>query len=145
MIINEEMYKNLSEIFYEFDNSQESNVCDLRKRLKFYYESLVEQAFSHIYNSDFRNLKTTLRKINASTIKVDKKHKKLVQKLRESLTAEYPLSNQTYTDDNGDIIYFIVKYMIPFILEIIYLDTLVNTKKEALIKLLITIKHKWEV
>lgn len=143
MIINDEMYENLSKLFYEFDKSQESNVCDLRKRLKFYYESLVEQAFSYIYSSDFRNLTTTLRTINVSELKVDKKYQKLVQTLRESLTAEYPLSNKTYTDDNGDIIDFVVNFMIPFILEIIYLDEMINANKKAVIDLLTTIKRTW--
>lgn len=143
MIINDEMYKNLSELFYEFDNSQESNVCDLRKRFKFFYESLVEQTFSHVYGKDFRNLTTTLRTINVSKFKIDKKHQEIVKALRESLTTKYPLSNKTYTDDNGEIIDFVINFMIPFILEIISLDTVKNANKEALMDFLITIKHNW--
>lgn len=144
MIINDEMYKNLSDLFYEFDNSQESNVSELRKRLKFYYESLVEQTFSYIYGSGFRNLTTTLRAINKSKLKIENKYQKLIQTLRKSLTTNYPLSNKTYTDDNGEIIDFVVSFMIPFILEIIYLDTIPNAKKEALTGFLITVKDNWE-
>ncbi|EJQ2087621.1 hypothetical protein SNN53_002410 [Cronobacter sakazakii] len=143
MIINDEMYNNLSELFYAFDNSQASNVCDLRKRFKFLYESLVEQTFSHVYGKDFRNLTTTLRTINVSKVKIDKKYQKIVKALRESLTTKYPLSNKTYTDDNGEIIDFVVNFMIPFILEIISLDTTKNANKEALMYFLTTIKHNW--
>lgn len=143
MIINEEMYRDLSALFYEFDESKDSEICGLRKKLKVFYESLVEQVYSHVCESQFRNLATTLRYINDSSDQLAESKSNLVRALKDSLAAPYPLSNKTYTDDNDDIIDFVVSYMIPFILEIIKIDPSLSENKKSLEKFLLIIVNKW--
>ncbi|MEK9537291.1 hypothetical protein MI048_03735 [Pantoea agglomerans] len=145
MIINDSMYTNLSETFYEFDNSPSSDISKLRKKIKFIFETLVEQTHSHIFKTQFRNLKTTLRILNTSKNPVPADYTSLIETLQLSLSAPYPLSNKTYTDDNDDIINFVVNHMIPFVIELMALDHTNIDKKTALLNLLSTITKRWAI
>lgn len=142
-MINGDMYRNLSSLFYELDLANESEFSQFRKKLKMYYESLVEQVYSHIYQKQYRNLATTLRNINSSEKITNSALNEVIDALRLSLSAPYPLSSKIYTDDNDDIIEFVVSYMIPFVISLINSDSTDFDGRAPLKVLLIRIQEKW--
>lgn len=145
MLINSAMYSSLSETFYEFDNSASNDINKLRKKMKFIFESLVEQTHNQILENQFRNTTTTLRFINKPTKPIPADYTSLIETLRRSLSVPYPLSNKTYTDDNEDIINFVVSYMIPFIMALLALDQTNIDERTALQNMLSNIAKRWEL